>query len=168
MRAPFNYLMRAFPSNERSYSSRGTADNRQRQKLSRQVSYNTMEPRWLLAGIEFLPETSQVLIGGTPIRESATVQQSGDVLTVTLLDVGTQTFKASGITSILFVGLGGDDFFQNLTGIPSFAFGGSGEDVLIGGFGNDTLVGNSQNDTCLLYTSPSPRDATLSRMPSSA
>ena len=24
------------------------------------------------------------------------------------------------------------------------------------------------NDTCLLYTSPSPRDATLSRMPSSA
>ena len=25
-----------------------------------------------------------------------------------------------------------------------------------------------QGDTCLLYTSPSPRDATLSRMPSSA
>ena len=25
-----------------------------------------------------------------------------------------------------------------------------------------------QNDNCLLYTSPSPRDATLSRMPSSA
>ena len=25
-----------------------------------------------------------------------------------------------------------------------------------------------QNDLCLLYTSPSPRDATLSRMPSSA
>ena len=25
-----------------------------------------------------------------------------------------------------------------------------------------------QNDVCLLYTSPSPRDATLSRMPSSA
>ena len=26
----------------------------------------------------------------------------------------------------------------------------------------------SQYETCLLYTSPSPRDATLSRMPSSA
>ena len=26
----------------------------------------------------------------------------------------------------------------------------------------------SESDTCLLYTSPSPRDATLSRMPSSA
>ena len=27
---------------------------------------------------------------------------------------------------------------------------------------------NEQSNTCLLYTSPSPRDATLSRMPSSA
>ena len=26
----------------------------------------------------------------------------------------------------------------------------------------------NESDTCLLYTSPSPRDATLSRMPSSA
>ena len=30
------------------------------------------------------------------------------------------------------------------------------------------LVQANRNDTCLLYTSPSPRDATLSRMPSSA
>ena len=29
-------------------------------------------------------------------------------------------------------------------------------------------VGRSQCNSCLLYTSPSPRDATLSRMPSSA
>ena len=28
--------------------------------------------------------------------------------------------------------------------------------------------GNKLNDTCLLYTSPSPRDGLLSRMPSSA
>ena len=30
------------------------------------------------------------------------------------------------------------------------------------------LKGIGPEDTCLLYTSPSPRDATLSRMPSSA
>ena len=30
------------------------------------------------------------------------------------------------------------------------------------------LKANKLQDTCLLYTSPSPRDATLSRMPSSA
>ena len=30
------------------------------------------------------------------------------------------------------------------------------------------LYGQGNNQGCLLYTSPSPRDATLSRMPSSA
>ena len=32
----------------------------------------------------------------------------------------------------------------------------------------DTVDGETVGSTCLLYTSPSPRDATLSRMPSSA
>ena len=32
----------------------------------------------------------------------------------------------------------------------------------------DSSVKIERGDTCLLYTSPSPRDATLSRMPSSA
>ena len=32
----------------------------------------------------------------------------------------------------------------------------------------DILSSNEQRSICLLYTSPSPRDATLSRMPSSA
>ena len=33
---------------------------------------------------------------------------------------------------------------------------------------NGRLVAFDQDTDCLLYTSPSPRDATLSRMPSSA
>ena len=38
-----------------------------------------------------------------------------------------------------------------------------------GGFGIDhEVVRNIAREVCLLYTSPSPRDATLSRMPSSA
>ena len=40
---------------------------------------------------------------------------------------------------------------------------GSGKSTLI-----KILVGVEQPTSCLLYTSPSPRDATLSRMPSSA
>ena len=35
-------------------------------------------------------------------------------------------------------------------------------------FGGDEGLIVQYNDPCLLYTSPSPRDATLSRMPSSA
>ena len=34
--------------------------------------------------------------------------------------------------------------------------------------GTNTTNVDNNNNTCLLYTSPSPRDATLSRMPSSA
>ena len=36
------------------------------------------------------------------------------------------------------------------------------------GFVGDKVPGPIEGITCLLYTSPSPRDATLSRMPSSA
>ena len=43
----------------------------------------------------------------------------------------------------------------------------SGEDVEIGFHGGFALILGALG-SCLLYTSPSPRDATLSRMPSSA
>lgn len=146
MGSPFNYLMQVFGSTECNRSGRNLADSRQRRKLSQQTTYQTMEPRLLLAGIEFIAENSQVLIGGTQQPDSASVRQNGDELIVTQVGFPTRTFQASGVSSILFVGLGGDDFFQNLTSKPSFAYGHAGEDVLIGGSGNDTLVGNSQND----------------------
>ena len=46
-----------------------------------------------------------------------------------------------------------------------------GEARIVGGAVRDWLAGRRVGDidmACLLYTSPSPRDATLSRMPSSA
>ena len=50
---------------------------------------------------------------------------------------------------------------------------GVGDRLVINGAGDATfagkvLVGTGATAACLLYTSPSPRDATLSRMPSSA
>ena len=39
---------------------------------------------------------------------------------------------------------------------------------LPGGISGKFIINKSINEICLLYTSPSPRDATLSRMPSSA
>ena len=38
----------------------------------------------------------------------------------------------------------------------------------LGVFRNGVRLADGSDYTCLLYTSPSPRDATLSRMPSSA
>ena len=43
-----------------------------------------------------------------------------------------------------------------------------GEIEVVDPFSGERLLESSLGPTCLLYTSPSPRDATLSRMPSSA
>ena len=40
--------------------------------------------------------------------------------------------------------------------------------ALMGNTPHDFILNHKEKDRCLLYTSPSPRDATLSRMPSSA
>ena len=42
------------------------------------------------------------------------------------------------------------------------------KDLVIQYFKDDATAFNNQKKTCLLYTSPSPRDLSTSRMPSSA
>ena len=46
----------------------------------------------------------------------------------------------------------------------------TGSAVTVSGFNYDNIVDSAPGalDTCLLYTSPSPRDLSTSRMPSSA
>ena len=103
-------------------------------------------------------------------------------------DGGNDTFKiaASGEgNSDTFVGGGGStDTIQLSAGSHTFSTDSkiatievvktdstSGSTVNLGGQTEGfTIQGDAQIDniTCLLYTSPSPRDATLSRMPSSA
>ena len=88
-------------------------------------------------------------------------------------------FTPTGIDSLLGLsvdGFSGEDTIDvsaltigaNINGgfAADVLTGGSGNDFILGEEGEDQLVGNAGD--CLLYTSPSPRDATLSRMPSSA
>ncbi len=112
-----------------------------------QLAYQSCEPRKLLAGIEFLADTGQVLIGGTNDADRSIVWQVDNTVTVTQQGFLTQRFDASTVQSILFVGLRGDDYFENRTSIPSIAFGQVGNDTLIGGSGADRLFGNTQDDT---------------------
>ena len=65
----------------------------------------------------------------------------------------------------------GDIVYRDASGLARLGAGTSGQVLQTGGTGAnpswvDASVGISE--ACLLYTSPSPRDATLSRMPSSA
>ena len=110
------------------------------------LDYQQCEPRELLAGIEFFSATGQILIGGTNNADRAIVRQVGDTVTVTQQGFQTQQFEASEVQSILFVGLRGDDYFENRTSISSIAFGQVGNDTLIGGSGADRLFGNTQDD----------------------
>ena len=50
------------------------------------------------------------------------------------------------VQKVLFYGLGGNDIFTNDSSKPSYAAGGSGDDVLKGGSGNDELHGNADDD----------------------
>ena len=52
-----------------------------------------------------------------------------------------------------------------VTGVSGFIAAHVTERLLAKGY---LVRGTVRNKSCLLYTSPSPRDATLSRMPSSA
>ena len=83
--------------------------------------------------------------------------------TVFGLDGNDTVFGRSGDDVIV---TGNDDDVASGDNGDDVINGGAGNDSLDGGAGNDELFGQSGN--CLLYTSPSPRDATLSRMPSSA
>ena len=58
--------------------------------------------------------------------------------------------------------------FKLISGYDNFQL--FGDSVRYDNMSNDILAGDANMDivACLLYTSPSPRDATLSRMPSSA
>lgn len=128
------------------FRSAGNSKRTRSSRAASQLSYHQHEPRHLLAGIEFTAATGQVLIGGTQEADRAVVTQLGDSIRVTQEGFTTRTFAQSEVQSILFVGLGGDDYFENQTAIRSFAYGQNGNDRLIGGSGDDSLVGNGGDD----------------------
>ena len=93
-----------------------------------------------------------VLGADTPIGAGVTIYNSGGAIFAGTSGVVTATaFHGSG---------------ANLTGLAGrevYGFTGVGKSLSL-----TTTNGGADNITCLLYTSPSPRDTLLSRMPSSA
>lgn len=154
MRFIIDYLLRTLNRSSGFLPEIPPRDNRRsiarisrgRSRFISVVAYQQYEPRKLLAGVVFSSSTGEVLIGGTHGNDVGQVTQANDVITVTQEGFDTRTFDVSEVNSIVFVGLRGDDFFQNQTAIPSRAFGNAGNDTLIGGSGADRLVGHTDND----------------------
>ena len=122
--------------------TRATASIRVRSDLG----YDDLEQRQLLAGITFLEDVGEVVIAGTTGNDRSLVVESGSQLTVSQTGFETRQFSLSEVQQIRFIGLAGDDRFENRSSIPSFAFGQEGNDVLIGGSGADRLIGSGGND----------------------
>ena len=70
--------------------------------------------------------------------------------------------KADGAMTVLLKDAMQPNLVQTLENNPAFVHGGPFANIA---HGCNSVIATK---TCLLYTSPSPRDATLSRMPSSA
>ncbi len=121
-----------------------TDSKTRKRKTTSAPLYSVLEPKNLLASVSF--SGGVITISGTAANDNATVAVSGGNVSVVQPGLETETFAASSVDSITFIGRAGNDFFENTTSIPSRAFGQAGNDTLIGGSGNDTLAGNVGND----------------------
>lgn len=114
------------------------------------LSLERMEGRVVLtAGIGFDARQGLVSIMGSDGNDVAVVRKVGKSIVASLTTAtGTtsRSFAASGVKSIAFSGLGGNDSFTNNTAVGSQADGGAGDDILRGGSGKDTLLGGGDND----------------------
>ena len=103
-----------------------------------------------------------------------TVTEANGVLTVTDINSANGNEGTDTLTNIEYLQFGNltvavqtlDNPINGTQGADTLA-GTVGTDLILG-LDDDDVVEGLEGDDCLLYTSPSPRDATLSRMPSSA
>ncbi len=104
-----------------------------------------LESRDLLAGITF--DAGVIHVEGSANSDGARVTMvSPQEVSVELYGIAQQSFAASTVSGIIFIGHEGNDWFKNETSIQVEAHGNAGNDTLIGGHGDDTLRGGGGND----------------------
>lgn len=108
--------------------------------------FETLETRRVLTNeIRVALEESVLSIQGTEQSDTAIVSLENGLLSIQ----GNSTvfhFPSEGVSEIRFNGGPGSDLFENATGIPSEARGGTGADELIGGSAADRLYGHGGED----------------------
>ena len=113
-------------------------------------------PAYAATTVTAAMDGSRVLIIGTDFSDSITASGSGSTVNLSNLlgsisagngctQLGA-TVRCTGATSVKFVGMPGNDTFQNNTALPSSLFGGLGSDRLTGGPAADRISGGSDAD----------------------
>ncbi len=135
-------------------SSRNSRRRRRSKPLAVPAAAELLENRTLLSAQTILlsPE-GQLTLTGTEQADTVNVEIGDDGRLQASIKTGLATesadFAAGDVSSIQFIGLGGDDIFRNKTNIATTADGGLGDDLIIGGGGNDNLVGGDGNDVII-------------------
>jgi Ca2+-binding RTX toxin-like protein len=129
------------------FSSKSDLSSRKKVVVRSQYGYESLEQRRVLAGISFDLGSGFITITGSSGNDASVVSHTSPTqIQVALTGFAPQTFTASQVNRIYFIGMEGDDFFKNDTSKPSEAEGGLGSDTLIGGFVSDMFDGNEGND----------------------
>jgi hypothetical protein len=103
----------------------------------------------LAAGIFFDSAASQIEVRGSDAGDVLEVSSAAGDLHVLLRagrDTYEESFLRSSVRRLLFLGLSGDDQFDNGTDLASRVHGGDGNDRLIGGSSKDQIFGDAGND----------------------
>ena len=129
-----------------SKADRKRAERRKRCSRSGCLSFDSLEQRHLLAGIFFDSGTGEITIGGSNSNDSSVFSQVGSNYQATLTGFTAETFPVADVTKVTFIGLGGNDVFNNTTGVETLLLGGDGDDILNGGSGIDVMNAGNGND----------------------
>ena len=121
---------------------------RQKPKQDYLFSFQQLESRELLAGINLNAAGNLIISGGAGNDIGQVTMLSSTTVRAEITGCESQDFSLASISNVTFRGFAGNDRFTNSTSLTSRQIGGDGNDTLIGGTG-----------ACLLYTSPSPRDS---------
>lgn len=146
-------LTRLWFSSSNGFQSRAKQTRASNSKTSH--GYEVLENRRVLASIYLNPVSGELFISGGYGDDVGALVASGDQVEASISGAASQTFNASDVTSVTFIGDAGNDTLTNNTTIVSSFFGGDGndtltggsnDDVINGGSGSDTLIGNDGND----------------------
>jgi hypothetical protein len=132
-------------------SSRQPRRRRARDRRTSILRGELLEQRCVLSAvpISLNAETSSVLIQGTPEADDVRVWIEAQHVFVNMSTANEShlvSFPRESVAQIRFYGGDGDDRFENLTDVPTLAWGGAGNDTLIGGGNSDDMRGGAGND----------------------